>query len=260
MTNWKVSAGIIFHREGYYAIPALKSFSNMTDAAKHKGIEVETFAVLDRSDAITRHILENSSVKFNSIIETDVGDLGMSRNAVVAQSTGDFIVFFDGDDLWGADWIHRALLKHRELEGTKKLILHPEFLFYFDEYDFSAHSVTAYPHESAKSFWFRQLSTDDLRFDPRTLLMNNIWSANSFARREVYETHPYHQVDRHRGFGVEDWAWNIETVWCGAQHGIVPDTVHIIRVKQEGSLGQQNVKEGLLLPLPQGFKLTEWQS
>ena len=33
-------------------------------------------------------------------------------------------------------------------------------------------------------------------------------------------------------------------------HRIVPDTVHLIRVKSTGSLGQQNDAEGLLAHLP----------
>lgn len=38
----------------------------------------------------------------------------------------------------------------------------------------------------------------------------------------------------------------------GIGHLVVPDTVHMIRVKDTGSLGQQNTAEGLLPHLPPG--------
>ncbi|EIZ81458.1 glycosyltransferase [Methylobacterium sp. GXF4] len=258
MFNEKITAGIVFHREGYFAVPALKSLKCMIDYARSNGLEIETIAVLDRFDNITKHIVQNCEVAFDDIIEVEFGDLGMSRNAIIDRATGNFVTFFDGDDLWGEEWIVRALTRHKQLSGDKTIILHPEYLFYFDEYDFSAHSTTNYPNDRSKSFWFRHWASDDPRFDPRALLLNNIWSANSFARKEVFQANPYLSVDRNKGFGVEDWAWNIETVWAGALHAIVPEGVHVIRVKQEGSLGKQNVKEGLLLPLPSKFDLSVW--
>lgn len=78
----------------------------------------------------------------------------------------------------------------------------------------------------------------------------NLWSANVLARRALYEKFPYKKSERRKGLGVEDWSWNIETVAAGVEHDIVEETVHLIRVKDTGSLGVQNATEGLLPFLP----------
>ena len=74
-----------------------------------------------------------------------------------------------------------------------------------------------------------------------------------FAHRSVHEKYPYVAIDKQTGFGVEDWSWNIETSWKGLRHLVVDDTVHLIRVKQHGSLGMQNTAEGLLPQLKDDF-------
>ena len=68
--------------------------------------------------------------------------------------------------------------------------------------------------------------------------------------RDLHLRHPYRAADRSRGFGVEDWPWHMETLWAGLPHRVVPETVHLIRVKEHGSLGRQNTVEGLLPYLP----------
>jgi hypothetical protein len=89
-------------------------------------------------------------------------------------------------------------------------------------------------------------------FNRDVLFLNNIWTANVVASRNLHLRYPYAAVDRSRGFGVEDWSWNLQTLWAGIPHLVVADTVHIIRVKDTGSLGQQNAAEGLLPHLPDG--------
>jgi hypothetical protein len=71
------------------------------------------------------------------------------------------------------------------------------------------------------------------------------------ASRDLHLRIPYKAIDKSCGFGVEDWSWNIETTWAGIAHCVVPDTVHLIRVKETGSLGQQNAAEGFLAHLPE---------
>jgi hypothetical protein len=42
----------------------------------------------------------------------------------------------------------------------------------------------------------------------------------------------------------------MDTLWRGVPHLVVPDTVHLIRQKENGSLGQRNATEGMLPHLP----------
>ncbi|AWN45115.1 hypothetical protein DK419_01195 [Methylobacterium terrae] len=257
MSKVDVSAIAIFHNEKYYAIPALKSLREMVRYTRDAGINVEVIAVLDKADALTAQIVKSNDDYIHTIIEADCGDLGLSRNTAFSHSRGEYVTFFDGDDLWGEKWIVNSYnyLFNKDNERT---IIHPEYLMYFDEHDFDFSSTSSYPNLNAKSFWFRHISSTHENFDPRNLLMNNVWSANSFANKNVYKKFPYRAVDRLKGFGVEDWAWNLETTWNDMNHEIAPNTVHIIRVKQHGSLGRQNMQEGLLLPLPEDFDISRW--
>jgi hypothetical protein len=80
--------------------------------------------------------------------------------------------------------------------------------------------------------------------------LETFWSANVFARRSLHLRHPYKAADKETGLGIEDLSWNIETVWANIPHRVVSDTVHLIRVKESGSLNQKNAAEGLLPYLP----------
>ena len=242
---------IIFHHEGPLAIPALSSMHDLVRCAEQAGISIEARAVLDRPDALTTRIVEARGGWLHGVDVVSVGDLGLARNAGVKAAAGNYLAFLDGDDLWGSEWLARAY--RAATTSPDRAIWHPQTLYYFTEADFNNHSVTRAPNPGTRSF-FMHHSCSEHGFDPNVLFLNNIWTANVLSHRSVHEQFPYEPVNRAQGFGVEDWSWNIHTVWAGIHHRIVPDTVHLIRVKEAGSLGQQNSAEGLLSHLPPAAK------
>ena len=240
----------IFHREGNLALSAIASLIDMVASARASDLAVETIAVLDKADELTRTLVTTQGESiWNDVKHVNFGDLGLSRNAGTQASNGRYLSFLDGDDLWGAEWLLASYFS--ATNGPSQAIWHPEFIYYFDESDFQSHSVSETPHFKTRSFVMRHQSSRSQSFDRRALLLENVWTANVFAARDLYIQFPYPAEDRGRGFGVEDWSWNIASEWHGIPHLIVRDTVHLIRVKQDNSLGKQITSEGKLPYLPE---------
>jgi hypothetical protein len=247
-----ITVTVIFHREGPLTVPALASMRDMVDTARAAGLAVEARAVLDCADALTAHTVAACGAWLDGVEEVVVDDLGLARNIGAANSAGEFLTFLDGDDLWGAEWLRLAHAAATKPGAPAEAAWHPAFLYNFVEDDFDRHSVTQTPDPSAKSFFLTHRSSDDADFDRDVLFLENVWTANAFATRAVHLRFPYLAAERDHGIGFEDWTWNMDTLWRGVPHLIVPDTVHLVRVKQAGSLGRRFVVEGLLPRLPKG--------
>jgi hypothetical protein len=236
---------INFHQEGLVAYRSSVSASVAVQSAKEAGIPTALVAVLDRPDSRTRRIVLESGVAWDEILETDYGDLGGARNAAVDAVDARFISFGDGDDLTGADWVVEAY-KYGAQQADDNFVLHPEYVYYFAEWDFDVHSVAAQPSSSASSFFLRHKSSVDPTFDDRLFWFNNLYTSNALAPRSLLVKRPLPERCLEHGFGVEDWTWNAWTTWTGIRHLVVEDTVHLVRLKRSGSLGAENLRLGLL--------------
>ncbi|WP_146102043.1 glycosyltransferase family 2 protein [Rhodopila globiformis] len=248
-----ITATVVFHNEGAFAIPALESFRFMVGAARRHGIKIQTQAVLDRPDYTTRHVVNTFSDWLDNVEEVNFGDLGLSRNAAVERANGRFLAFFDGDDLWGAEWLCRAYALAQASDAPEKIIWHPAWLYYFSEADFDRTVLDATAHPDAASFLATHEASTSDSFDGRGLVLDNVWTANVFAAKELHMRFPYPATDAQRGVGVEDWSWNLATLAARIAHLIVPETVHLIRIKESNSVGQRNIAKGLLPNVPANF-------
>lgn len=186
----------------------------------------ELIVVADCPTRTTMGVVTRYRDRIDRVIETDLSDLGLARNAGVQVSRGQLVLFLDGDDLWGRNWVQAAWSAHlSEPEGT---ILHPQYCVFFG----GRSEVLVHPD------W------RDANFDPRALAVRNCWTALCGARRDVLIECPYAPIDVERRAGYEDWSWYAETVGRGLRHAVVRDTAHFIRVKQTNSL--QGASRGFL--------------
>ena len=86
------------HREGVLIEKTLQNLYEAIKIGEKKWSEIETIAVLDRSDDPTKDVIDNHKHLFDTIEEVDYGDLAHSRNHGVEKAGKHFILFADGDD------------------------------------------------------------------------------------------------------------------------------------------------------------------
>lgn len=241
-----ITVTVNFHREGAFALSALASLNDLVKVARAAGVMVETQAVLDRPDELTRHIIDVRGRWLDQIEEVSVGDLSLSRNAGTSLAHGRFLTFLDGDDLWGEQWLRAAFAAATAPTAPQEAIWHPEHLYVFSEPHFDI-----VPGPALRLMQ----SSDTPGFNPAILIFANVWSANTLSRRDLYLRFPYRAVDSKRGIGIDDWSWNLETISAGIHHRVVPGTVHLIRRKRE-SLDRQNATAQLLPYMPSSLTWT----
>lgn len=229
----QVSLIVTFHGEGKIASKSLMGIARCRQHARRSGVRCEIIAVADRADQATLSSLEEADVLEDSdqLIEVSVGDVGLARNAGVSMSRGEWISISDGDDYLGADWITRTLAK--AADKGRNHVFHPEWVAYFGQ---------------QQAIW-RQIGSDHPDFDPGILLVANPWNACSFAHATIRDKHPYIGTSRlPEGFGFEDWHWHCQTLSNGCAHLTVDDTLHLVRIKSEGSLNESHRRRSAIIP------------
>lgn len=228
-----VSIALACCREGQLVQATLLSIERARAHCLDRGISSELIVTLDRADGETARIVREfpGLRDTDQVLEVDFGDLGMSRNAAVAQARGAYVAICDGDDLYAGNWFARCIEFDRHL--AENIVLHPELVVLFDQCN--VHS------------WQRDQSHPD--FDMDCMLVINPWNSCCFARREIFDSHPYVTArPGETGFGYEDWHWNCETVAAGLVHRVVPGTVHLVRRKGSNSLNAEHARGDALIP------------
>lgn len=242
MTMDEVQLMVTLHDEGSMCLPTLRSATVAMQRFRASGGQGQLVVVLDRATVETRQAVSSLGASLDRVIESKHGDLGLARNEAIESSQGCDIAFLDGDDLVSDNWLvesARALRSH-----PRVAVVHPEWLYFFDERDALIRLGTDAP--SPSSFWMQQISSEATDFMWSSIWFNNVYASTSYARRSTFLRFPYKAVDLSRGLGVEDWAWNWTTLGSGVSHLVAVGTVLAVRVKAEGSLGQRNTQAGLL--------------
>jgi len=245
-----VSLCVNFHSEGNLAHKSALSAERVANCARSRGVEVQLVSVLDKADPKTINAVRSSGVLWDQVISLEEGDLGVSRNISANTLDTDFIAFLDGDDLCGKDWI-LAAVDHWTSRGLTQAVLHPEYVYYFDEGDFDS------PPEIAKlkSYWFKHVSSDFRDSIPDSLYWQNVYTSNFFTSRDFLVRNPLPKRCIDHGFGYEDWTWNLETLLKGVSHEVVEGTVHLVRITGRETLNLSNSRLGLLPDLDNHWAL-----
>jgi len=213
----QVSAIINCRYEGLLLERALHSAMRAIEASGFAS-ECELIVVADRPTRTTSEMLAAAGRRIDRLVQTDVSDLGLARNVGVDASRGELVLFLDGDDLWGSNWVRAAWAEY--LTAPPRSVLHPQFCVFFG----ARTEVLVHPD------W------RDSYFDPRALAARNAWTALCGAERQLLIEFPYSPINVQQGAGFEDWSWYSETVARGFRHVVVRGTAHFVRLKRANSL------------------------
>jgi len=221
-TNIDVTCVVIGHRESHVISATIKSVLRAAEYANRCGATTEVLVVLDDPDDDTSSVVATFEEQGCLVENVFYQDLSSSRNHATKISHGKYIAFIDGDDLWCSSWVISSLLMAQSKPGS---VMHPEYNIYFGD---------MHPHV------LHHVDMEDSDFVKAALYRENYWTALSFSERVLYLENPYVKNEIDKGFGYEDWTWNVETVNKGIKHHAVKGTCHFIR-RVSGSSSLLNV-------------------
>lgn len=228
MSAIDITAIVNLHSEGMLAHSAFMSVARAKIYAEDRGLHVEVLAVLDHPSADTLSFVDECAFVDFTPVRVSYGDLGRARNRGVELSRGKWVTFLDGDDLWAENWLAAAYAAANS--ERRPVIWHPLALIIF----------------GAQRYLFIHVDMEDDDFDVLSLALSNLWSSQSFARRDLYLALPFPDTDHQRQLGYEDWGWNLETIAKGYIHKSVSATANACRKKDKGSLFQQTAATGAM--------------
>jgi glycosyltransferase involved in cell wall biosynthesis len=236
----RLSILLTFNSEGSYVFATQKALLRMIEKLP-QNFDHEVLVALDRADEFTTQEVKKRFGQQATVFVTNFGNPGEARNFLVDKSKGEFISILDGDDLWSDNWLACAL-EMAVLSPGK--IFHPEIAFYFYESDIDLPFARGASPFSKSHFVVHQ--ANGMSNSEHMTKVVNFWTAHCLASKSIFKAIPYKPNNRILALGIEDWSWNIATIGRGIEHESVPNTVHCIRVKRQGSLNALNNSEGTL--------------
>lgn len=235
--KFDISVVINAHSEGRLAHRSVKSALQAAHYAEEQGIKTEIIAVIDSPTKETLSYFNANYKLFNVVSTVAFRDVGLARNHGVELAQGQYIAFLDADDLFSENWLAAAFhfITSGIVSTSPTLILHSEFNIEFS----SGGLLRLFKHEDS-------MNPD---YSPLNLVKSNYWDSLAFVSRDFFiNGNQYDVTELNHGFGYEDWHWNCETICNGAQHRIVPETVHFKRIKDFGLIKDTHNVRGIFRP------------
>jgi len=208
--KYDITAILTLHNEGFLSGPTICSFFNAINyAEKSSSLKIESIFVLDSPDSRTSEYIE--TIKLNNkklkVLVTEFKDQGLARNYAVKKSSGRYVAFLDGDDLWSKNWLSQAYEVCEK--KPNQIIAHPEFNWFFEE----------------NSNLFIHADQESKNFNIDLLRNCNYWDALCLSPRNAYLEIPFCDRRVSDGFAYEDWHWNCATIEHGYIHKSVENTI-----------------------------------
>lgn len=231
MSTPDVSLVVTVHDETLVCGPTMVSADRAVTAARGAGHTVQTVLVLDNPTPATSAYFGRPCFDEWERWELHEGDPGRVRNAVVPRTTGRFVAFLDGDDLFSSNWLTEGVSLLKASAGLgEKVIAHPELNVIFDGGSQLNHNV----------------SQNSPLFTPHFLYVRNCYDTLGLTPREAHLEVPYGLRDLGNGVSREDWQFAVQTMSRGWRHVVVPDTI-IFKRRRDNSMMVESAGQGALL-------------
>ena len=228
MPQADISCIMTLHAENLLAYRSLRSLQRAVDYCRERGGIVEKVFVLDAATNATREVASRFAPEV--LAEVAVRDAGLARNEGVRKASGEYVVFWDADDLFSENWLDAAWRRLRETPYDA--VLHPQFSIAFG---------------AAPGHCEFRPNQDEPGCFAGNLLVHPLWVYDSFTRRSTALKFPQEVARPGSGFGSEDWHWVTLTMAGGIKHEVAPFTCQCYRRKARGSLRLAHLSSNSML-------------
>lgn len=204
------------HHEGLLAHKTMLSVFNAIEVLKQHDISYEIIIHIDKGDPDTTNYFSRYKDEAGvRIVENNYGDAGLSRNFATNTADGEYITFLDADDLISSNWYYDAYCML--VDAAEDTIVHPEANLTFGDH--------------VKNVLWLQSDSTTRDEDAVTLVAFNRWTSVSMGKKSIYQKHPF--IESAKGYGHEDYYFNIATREDNIPHRVVPQTIQFYRRKAQ---------------------------
>lgn len=197
------------HGEGILAHKTMLSVFRSADKLSVDGYTYEIIIHIDKGSDSTINYFKKwyASEKNIRIIESDFGDLALSRNRAVEECGGSYITCIDADDLYSENWLLYAL---KAVKKQPEIIARVEYAL-----SFGNDIVLTHVKKMSKLHMMQ------------SLLVSNYFTSVFMCSRDIYLSHK--QKINKAPYGFEDWQWTLDTIGSGYKHVAIPKTALFYR-------------------------------
>lgn len=223
MKKVDISIGMTFHKEGLLAHKTMLSVFRAINLLRKNSRTYEILIHIDNGDKVTLDYFNRykKDPKIR-IFKNNFSDPGLSRNFLTKKAKGEYISLLDGDDLVSSNWLVESI---NVLEKSRhEVVVHPE-------------AILTFGVDQSNVLTLQKNSSFDGQ-DKVILLGENMWCSVLVAKTQTLLNNPYKNLNK--GYGHEDYVFNIETINKGIGHQIAKETVLFYRRSDNSRLSTSN--------------------
>lgn len=234
----EITVVLACHDQGRFLHASVRSIeAAIRKAESDLGITIEWLFSADNPSEETEEYLKHYLPSMARLLIRRCGQAYSARNEAVQEAQGRFIATVSGDDLVSSNWLSRTY--RASVSRPADVVHHPGMVAVFGD----------------GRLLFITPDQEDPEFSAAVLFSRNAWPDISFARKEIFLSHPFREPDKVRGFGYPDWHWVCDTMAGGIIHKPVRATFACCRHASGHSCLTAGEKQPLLLPSARLFQV-----